>query len=109
VILDVGDTAGQGTANQTNDKSNTPFTVTAANKFTVGENVKVSGTGGVGLSLRSCANTTCSLVVNMPDGTVMQVIAGPTTAAGYTWWELSGKVGTTSYTGWAVQDYLIAD
>lgn len=86
-----------------------PLTIGAAGTFTIGEYVKVSGTGGVGLNLRSCANTTCSLLMNMPDGTVMQVIAGPTTAAGYTWWELSGTVGGTSYTGWAIQDYLIAD
>jgi hypothetical protein len=107
--------AGNFTVTVQNGSSGTqsnglPLTIgTAGNKFTIGETVMVSGTGGVGLNLRSCANTTCSLLVNMPDGTVMQVIGGPTTAAGYTWWELSGKVGTTSYTGWAVQDYLIAD
>jgi hypothetical protein len=84
--------------------------VTAANKFTIGENVKVSGTGSV-LNLHSCANTapTCSVLVGMPDGTVMQVIGGPTAAAGYTWWELSGKVAGISYTGWADQGYLVAD
>jgi hypothetical protein len=107
--------AGNFTVTVQNGSSGTqsnglPLTIgTAGNKFTIGETVMVSGTGGVGLNLRSCANTTCSLLVNMPDGTVMQVIGGPTTAAGYTWWELSGKVGTTSYTGWAVQDYMIAD
>jgi hypothetical protein len=79
------------------------------NEFSVGEYVKVSGTGGAGLNLRSCANTTCSVVVNMPDGTVMQVIGGPTVAAGYTWWNLTGTVAGASRTGWAVQDYLTTD
>jgi hypothetical protein len=82
------------------------FTVDV-NKFKIGDYVLVSGTGGAGLNLRSCANTTCSLVVNMPDGTVMQVIGGPTTAAGYTWWNLSGTVAGAGRTGWAIQDYLI--
>ena len=82
------------------------FTV---NKFYIGEYVKVSGTGGAGLNLRSCANTSCSVLVNMPDGTVMQVIGGPTVAAGYTWWNLSGTVAGVSHTGWAIQDYLIVD
>ena len=45
----------------------------------------------------------------MPAGTVMQVIGGPTTAAGYTWWELSGTIGGAGYTGWAIQDYLVPD
>jgi hypothetical protein len=81
------------------------FTV-SVNKFNIGDSVRVSGTGGAGLSLRTCANTTCSVVVNMPDGTVMQVIGGPTTAAGHTWWNLSGMVGGVSRTGWAAEDYL---
>ena len=84
------------------------FTVNT-NKFYIGEHVMVSGTGGVGLNLRSCANTSCTTLVDMPDGTVMQVIGGPTVAAGYTWWNLSGTVAGVGYTGWAIQDYLIAD
>jgi Bacterial Ig-like domain (group 2) len=78
-------------------------------KFYIGEYVKVSGTGGVGLNLRSCASTACSVLVNMPDGTVMQVIGGPTVAGGYTWWDLSGTVAGVGYTGWSIQDYLVAD
>ncbi len=81
------------------------FTV-SVNKFNIGNDVVVSGTGGAGLNLRSCANTTCTLIVNMPDGTVMQVIGGPTAADGYTWWNLSGTVSGVNLTGWAIQDYL---
>ena len=62
-------------------------------------------TGGAGLYLRSCANTSCAAVIDMPNGTVMQVTGAPTTAAGYTWWSLAGTVGGVYRSGWAVQDY----
>ncbi len=85
------------------------FSFTTANKFYIGEYVIVSGTGGIGLNLHSCADTSCNVLVDMPDGTVMQVIGGPSVANGHTWWNLSGTVAGVSYTGWAIQDYLIAD
>lgn len=72
----------------------------ASTTFHAGEYVAVSGTGGAGLNLRSCASTACSVVVNMPDGTVMRIIGGPTIANGYTWWNLSGSVAGVSRTGW---------
>jgi hypothetical protein len=84
------------------------FTVNT-NEFYIGEYVMVSGTDGEGLNLRSCADTSCSVLVDMPDGTVMQVVGGPTAADGYTWWNLSGTVSGVSYTGWAIQDYLVPD
>lgn len=81
------------------------FTTITANKFSNGQYVAVFGTGGLGLNLRSCANTSCSLVVNMPEGTVMQVTGGPSQSNGYIWWNLSGTIAGTGYSGWAVQDY----
>ncbi len=91
-----------------NSEHSLPFSFLVA-EFTIGENVMVSGTGGAGLNLRACAALSCTSLVDMPDGTVMGVIGGPTAADGHTWWELSGPVGGTSYTGWAVQDYLVPD
>jgi hypothetical protein len=83
------------------------YTYTATgNKFYIGQYVTVYNTSGLGLKLHSCANTSCSEVVNMPDGTVMQVVGGPTQASGYIWWNLSGYVGGVYDSGWAVQDYL---
>ena len=108
--FDDGGDAGTWTVTVTNpgaSPSNSyPFTVQASNAFTVGEYVVVTGTNGVGLNLRSCASTSCPSLVKMPDGTVMQVIGGPTTAGGYTWWQLSGFVQGTSYSGWADQTFL---
>jgi hypothetical protein len=83
------------------------YTYTASgNKFYIGQYVQVYNTNGLGLNLRSCASTSCSVIVNMPDGTVMQVIGGPSQTNGYTWWNLSGYVGGAFRSGWAVQDYL---
>src|SRR5207302_342723 len=83
-----------------------PFSF-AVSQFTIGENVMVSGINGIGLNLRTCPGISCSVLVDMPDGTVMGVIGGPTAADGYTWWNLSGTVGGVGYTGWAIQNYLI--
>jgi hypothetical protein len=77
--------------------------------FTIGELVMVSGTGGEGLNLRNCPATSCMALIDMPDGTVMEVVGGPTTADGYTWWNLSGTVGGVNYTGWAIQNFLVPD
>lgn len=52
------------------------------------------------------SDSACPSLVTMPAGTVMSVIGGPTSADGYTWWRLSGMVSGSSYSGWAVQDYL---
>jgi hypothetical protein len=82
------------------------YTAEGNNKFYIGQYVTVYNTNGLGLNLRSCASTTCSVVVNMPDNNVMQVVGGPTPASGYIWWNLSGYVGGIARAGWAVQDYL---
>jgi hypothetical protein len=82
---------------------------TNANEFYTGEFVIVSDPQG--LNLHSCADITptCPVIIAMPDGTVMQVVGGPTVADGYTWWELSGDVGGANYMGWADQEFLIPD
>jgi hypothetical protein len=95
------------TANSPDGSLHSPPFSFAVAQFTIGEYVVVSGTGGAGLNLRSCADVSCSTLVDMPDGTVMQVLGGPTVGGMYTWWELSGPVGGTNYTGWAVQDFLV--
>jgi hypothetical protein len=85
------------------------FSVQAPSGFYIGETVAVSSTTGE--QLHTCANLapTCPDLVAMPNGTVMQIVGGPTSASGYIWWQLSGYVYGTYYTGWAVQNYLVAD
>jgi serine protease len=91
------------TASYNGGSQNTSILVTL---FYIGEYVTVYNTGGEGLNLRTCASTSCATIIDMPDGTVMQVIAEPTQAGGYTWWNLSGYVEGTVYSGWAVETYL---
>ena len=77
-----------------------------AAKFNTGDTVEVYNTSGVGLRLRSCASTSCSSQVTMPDGTQMTVSGGPYSADGYTWWGLYGYVYGTYYSGYSAEDYL---
>ena len=75
----------------------------------VGKWVTVYDTNGLGLKLRTCASTSdsaCPAILTMPDGTSMQITGGPVQATNYTWWNLSGYIGATYYSGWAVQDYI---
>ena len=65
--------------------------------------VTVTFTGNIGLRLRQCAGVSCTLITTLPEGTTMTVIAGPVSANGYTWWNLTGPMGT----GWsAVGNWL---
>jgi murein DD-endopeptidase MepM/ murein hydrolase activator NlpD len=74
--------------------------------FCVGDVVTVYNTGGVGLRLRSCASTSCSSIVTMPEGTQMTVTGGPSQADGYTWWPIQGNVNGIFRSGWAAGDFL---
>ncbi len=65
----------------------------------IGDTVKVSTDL---LNLRSQPSTSGSVVATLPTNTQGQVVGGPTTATGYTWWQIS----TTAGTGWAVRDFL---
>jgi hypothetical protein len=77
-------------------------------KFCIGDIVIVSN-NGLGLNLRQCAstnNTSCPVVVVMPDGTQMTVFGGPVQADGYTWWAISGYVSGIYRAGWASEHGL---
>lgn len=68
------------------------FTTSSAGKA-----VTVANTSGIGLNLRNCASTGCSVITSLPEGTQMNVIGGPVQAEGYTWWNITGTPGT----GWS--------
>lgn len=55
------------------------------------------------LNLRSAASTAGSVIAVLPVGTTATVIGGPTSANGYTWWNIQTGQGT----GWAVEDWLV--
>ncbi len=53
-----------------------------------------------GLKLRSAPGTTARVIEKMPRGTVVEVIEGPKSSGGYTWWKVKAPSGAV---GWAVQ------
>ena len=69
-------------------------------KFKINDSIRVSET----MNLRSSASSSASVVQSMPAGTTGTVIGGPTTANGYTWWNVRLSNGTT---GWAVENWLV--
>jgi uncharacterized protein YgiM (DUF1202 family) len=70
-----------------------------AGKFQIGDSVRVTES----LRLRTSASTAAATVAVMPAGTIGEVVGGPTSANGYTWWQLETTMGT----GWAVEDWLV--
>ena len=67
-------------------------------KFVVNDTVRVTEN----LSLRTGANTSASRITILAPGTIATVIGGPTSAGGYTWWQIR----TTAAIGWAVENWL---
>jgi uncharacterized protein YraI len=69
-------------------------------KFDIGDRVRVTES----LRLRTSASTSAGTVAVMPAGTTGDVVGGPQTGSGYTWWQIQ----TATYgTGWAVQDWMV--
>jgi len=69
----------------------------------IGDKPKVSGTGGQGLNMRAGAGTGHARVKTLPEGSVVEVIGGPTEANEFTWWQVRDQTGVA---GWVVAKYL---
>jgi uncharacterized protein YgiM (DUF1202 family) len=69
-------------------------------KFAVNDTFRVTQS----TNLRPSAGTTASVVQTMPAGTTGTVIGGPTTASGYTWWNVRLASGTV---GWCIETWLV--
>jgi len=69
-------------------------------KFEAGDAIRVTES----LRLRSAASTSATIVAVLPAGTTGTVLAGPTSANGYTWWQLRTSGG---FTGWCVENWLV--
>jgi hypothetical protein len=59
----------------------------------VGSVVEIANTGTSGIRVRSCAGTSCTPVKTNFDGTIGTVQSGPTSANGYTWWQIRWNDG----------------
>ncbi len=68
-------------------------------KFAVGDTVRVTER----VNLRSAASTAGSVITVLQVDARGEVLSGPSTGSGYTWWRISTSAGT----GWAVEDWLV--
>lgn len=71
---------------------------TPGGKFTVGDSARVTES----TNLRSSPSTSSLIIATMPAGTTGEIVGGPTTASGYTWWRFRTSYGT----GWAAENWL---
>jgi hypothetical protein len=78
---------------------------TRANLITIGAQVRITGTGGEGLNVRSAPGVSNSSRFLGADNELLQVKDGPVTVDGYTWWYLITP-GDESRSGWAVEAFL---
>ena len=69
----------------------------------IGAKPKVVGTGGLGLNMRSDAGTGHARVKTLREGSVVEVIAGPKDADGFTWWQVRDQTGVA---GWVAAKFL---
>ncbi len=88
---------GQGWAAQYLSLDNSP---PPAGKFSIGDSVRVTAPNG--MNLRLAPTTSARTITKLPNGTIGEVIGGPTSADGYVFWQLSTNLGV----GWAIQDPL---
>lgn len=80
-------------------------TPTASPEIAIGRYVRVSGTGGAGVSIRQEPDTGSPRLSIGQEGEIFIVVSGPRAAGGYTWWLIRDPADETRQ-GWAVANYL---
>lgn len=90
-----GQTLGEGDVPADESELASAYVITA---IKVGGKAEVYNTGGVGLNLRSGAGTGYAVLVTMPEGSVVDVLGGPTSS----FW----KVRYSGREGWAHENFL---
>ncbi len=74
----------------------------------MGSRVRVSGTAGSGLSLRSSPGVNNERVDIAAEGETFTVVGGPVEADGLTWWQLQ-DAEAPQRAGWAAARYLLSE
>lgn len=69
--------------------------------------VRVNGTGGLSLRIRSAPSTKADTVKLVPDGTRLVITGDGQQAEGALWWPVRDP--SDNKTGWAVSAYLVPD
>lgn len=80
-------------------------TPTASPEIAIGRYVRVSGTGGAGVSLRQEPDTGSPRLSIGQEGEIFIVVSGPRAGGGYTWWLIRDPTNEARQ-GWAVANYL---
>ena len=75
--------------------------------ITLGSYVKIEGTGGAGLRIRSAPGTSTDVVFLANESEVFFVIGGPMENDEMLWWQLEAPYDQAR-SGWASADYLVA-
>ena len=94
-----GGTTGWGAQDWLEKSSGGSTPPPSNNKFAIGDSVRVTED----LNIRTSASASASVIAVLPPGTTATVTGGPTSASGYTWWQIRTSGGTT---GWVVQDWI---
>ena len=71
-----------------------------------GSTARVGGTEGAGLRVHSAPLVSSQQIGSLSDGTLVQVLQGPVTADGYSWYQVSSAALPTP--GWVVGGALSA-
>ena len=79
--------------------------ITNGTGITVGVYIQISGTEGSGVNVRFTPNLNSEASFVAQESEVFQVIGGPTSQDGYTWWQISTPYDQGRQ-GWAVDQYL---
>lgn len=84
----------------------TPAPGTSNDPIAIGATIKIVDTGPNGLNFRKSPARAAEKIRALPEGTLYEVVGGPQSADGLTWWQL--KDPTDGTTGWGAADYMRA-
>jgi hypothetical protein len=68
----------------------------------IGDRAQVTGTEGASLRGRVSPSTSAKVAVQFRPGSILEIIDGPQTADGYTWWKVKNELGE----GWCAAEFL---
>ncbi len=70
--------------------------------LTIGGRARVANLSGAPLRAREAPGLTTRIVARIPEGSEVELLAGPVEAEGYVWWQIAGAAGT----GWSAERSL---